>query len=415
MWTDAPNPRYGEPARRPPVVARQDARTPWQSARLPLGVVLGALTGPVELVYVTLAGVALLPGLVSARVRRHGARWIGAASATLATLERRRLDTFFGTDESTVYDNRRAFAYLAIRWLVGLLGACVLSLLLVGLWGVAAMAWSWLAGGRLWPLESAGSSGGAVVTQDVFLLAVPGLVLLFLNIAGIAGVAVLDRRLAQRLLGPSRQELLGQRITQLATTRANVVDAVTDERRRIERDLHDGVQQRLVALGMLLGRARREGAGESIAELLEQAHEESRHALDDLREVAWRVYPAALDNGGLHAALESVAERAALPVHIDNSLSAGTTARVDAVAYFVVSEAVTNAAKHSGASLVTVHVCEEEAVLRVLVDDDGVGGADPGGAGLSGLARRVAALDGTFRVDSPDGGPTTVAAELPCV
>jgi signal transduction histidine kinase len=194
-----------------------------------------------------------------------------------------------------------------------------------------------------------------------------------------------------------------------------MMDAVDGERRRIERDLHDGVQQRLVALGMLIGRARRSHHPDRADQLLLQAHEESRRALTELREVAWRVYPTVLDEAGLHAALETVAERTTLPVHLTYDVEAPPAPRqVETVAYFVVSEAVTNVVKHSGATRIKVALHRDGPTLAVRVEDDGTGGADPAGGGLNGLASRVAALDGRFRVDSPAGGPTTVIAELPC-
>jgi signal transduction histidine kinase len=193
-------------------------------------------------------------------------------------------------------------------------------------------------------------------------------------------------------------------------SRAGIVEAVDAERRRIERDLHDGLQQRVVALGMLLGRARRSGS----ADLVRQAHEESQRILDELREIAWRVYPSALDNLGLAEALDAVAERSAVPVRIRCELADEPPRPVATAAYFTVREAVTNAAKHSGATMITVLVTRRDATAMARVTDDGVGGADPHGGGLAGLARRVAALDGQFAVVSPPGGPTVVEARLPC-
>ncbi|WP_408055803.1 sensor histidine kinase [Streptomyces lycii] len=208
--------------------------------------------------------------------------------------------------------------------------------------------------------------------------------------------------------------MLERRIDELAASRAGILEAVDAERRRIERDVHDGVQQRLVALAMLLGRARRSKDPEHGAELLRQAHEASREVLGELREVIWRVYPTALDSLGLKEALAGVAERCSLPLRMDCSVPPGLPGPVETAAYFVVSESVTNAAKHSGARRVTVTVGQHGAVLRVTVEDDGTGGADPSGSGLSGLRQRVAALDGAFTVSSPPGGPTTITAELPC-
>lgn len=245
----------------------------------------------------------------------------------------------------------------------------------------------------------------------VAYVVVGGVVLVFLNLQGLVGMVVLERRVAGWSLGPSRRELLERRIGELAASRAGVVEVVDQERRRIERDLHDGVQQRLVALGVLLGRARRQGD----SELLRQAHREAREVLRDLREVAWRVYPAALDTVGLRDALAAVVERSGVPVRLVYEVEGRLPRPVETAVYFVVCEAVTNAAKHSGAVSVSVEVMAAGSGVRVRVCDDGCGGADVSGGGLSGLARRVAALDGRFSVSSPVGGPTVVVAELPCV
>lgn len=174
---------------------------------------------------------------------------------------------------------------------MGLLGVLVLSAALIGL----AYGISWI---FILLLNDVRHPGNLAMSS------VAGLFLLFLSLQGTFGVAGLETRLARYYLGPSHHEELERRIEQLATSRAGVIAAVNDERRRIERDLHDGVQQRLVALGMLLGRALRSQDGRRAEELLRQAHEESGQALTELREVAWRVYPTVLDEAGLRAALK---------------------------------------------------------------------------------------------------------------
>jgi signal transduction histidine kinase len=331
------------------------------------------------------------------------------AVCRLAALERRRIVVLLGgTGGSTDQPPARALRHLAARVPVGLLGGAVLALLAVGVAFAATILWAW-ATASPWPFEPDSS---VITTGVVLYYVLPGIVLLYLALAGAAGVARWERTLLARLLAPSREERLTQRVEELSRTRDAIVAAVDDERRRIERDLHDGVQQRLVALGMLLGRARRHP--DRAAELVAQAHDEAQRALVELRDVSWRVYPAALDTGGLAAALESVAERAPLPVRIRCDLPVEPPASVRAAAWFVISEAVTNAAKHSGALGVDVEVAMVDGRLRTTVRDDGAGGADPAGGGLSGLARRVAAADGVFGVDSPPGGPTVVTAELPC-
>ncbi|MCS7476057.1 sensor histidine kinase [Umezawaea endophytica] len=320
--------------------------------------------------------------------------------ARLADLERRRLLVFLGIDSAEPLD-RQARRFVAVRAPVGLLGGFVLVWLFYGLYFAVVIGWR-VATGVL----------GPSTFVEVGWTALVGVVLLFVEAQGILGVVALERGVAHRFLGPGERELLRRRIDQLALSRAGIVEAVDAERRRIERDLHDGVQQRLVTLGMLLGRARRNPA--KAEDLLRQAHEESSRVLEDLREVAWRVYPTALDSLGLREALAAVADRSAIPVRIDVELAGDVAAPVETAAYFVVCEAVTNAAKHSGAGVITVEVGRDEEVVRVRVEDDGRGGADPDGGGLAGLARRVSALDGRFAVTSPVGGPTEITAELPC-
>ncbi|MBR8641350.1 hypothetical protein KEF29_23615 [Streptomyces tuirus] len=231
------------------------------------------------------------------------------------------------------------------------------------------------------------------------------------------GLAARDARMAQRLLGPGESSRLAARVEELIASRASVVEAIDAERRRIERDLHDGVQQQLVALALLLARAKRsaglvphevpptDGSSSSgLVSILDQAHENALQALTELRDVAWRVYPAILDDRGLDAALSALAARSAVPVRIDYQLPHRLPRTVEPVAYFAVSEAVTNAAKHSASDIIGVKIRSLEGRAVITVTDNGVGGADPSGAGLSGLARRVAAVEGNMRVTSPQAG-----------
>ncbi|MFF2845977.1 sensor histidine kinase [Streptomyces sp. NPDC058001] len=369
--------------------------------RLAIGLVLGACTAAVELAFVLLSGLALLPVQAWPRGRRAVLRPVGAAGRWLAERERARLGAFLGIRCSPVYMDGQALRYLAARWPLGLLGAVVLLCALIGAGYGSAIIFGWVISDVRHP-------------SDLVLTSFAGLLLLFMAAQGAAGVGTLERRVARRFLDPSEQEELRRRIEQLFTSRAGVVEVVHDERRRIERDLHDGVQQRLVALGMLLGRALRSQDPDRTDQLLRQAHQESRHALTDLREVAWRVYPTALDEAGLKTALDTVAERSAVPVLLDYRVPDEPRGAVAAVAYFVVSEAVTNTVKHAEATRIEVVIEETGGTLRVRIEDDGRGGADRGGGGLIGLARRTAALDGTFDVVSPLGGPTVITAELPC-
>uniref|UniRef100_UPI001A95567F sensor histidine kinase n=1 Tax=Actinomadura roseirufa TaxID=2094049 RepID=UPI001A95567F len=368
---------------------------------------LGAASAGAELVLLVAAAPVLAYALAFSRGPRKAPRIVARGARWLTELERRRLAVFLGEHGPAEYGPPRAVAYLVLRVPAGLLGGVILLLIAYGAVSAAMLATSWWITGDY--LHGIPPSWGIVLYT-----AIAGLVLLFLAVQGLAGVVALERSVARRCLGPSPLEEYERRIAQLSVTRAQVVDAVDDERRRIERDLHDGVQQRLVALGMLIGRARRAEDAARAADLLGQAHEESRRALEDLREVSWRVYPAALDGEGLRAALETVAERSPLPVTIGYDVPARPPHAVETAAYFVICEAVTNAAKHSGARRVRVRVAAHGTMLRVRIEDDGSGGADPDGGGLAGLARRVAALDGGFGVSSPPGGPTVVEADLPC-
>ncbi|MFE2347189.1 sensor histidine kinase [Kitasatospora cineracea] len=355
-------------------------------ARRAVGVLLGVLATPLLLLHLPLA---VLPGAA-------------AVTGRLGALERARRTAWSGDRYPAHYrpEPRALRHYLAVRAGTGLVAAVVL-----GLVGFGAVLAGLLALGAV-----RGSLGWTDLAGQVLL----GGVLLFLAVQGLVSLAALEARLAGDCFGPSEAELLRLRVAELADSRAAVLHAVDAERRRIERDLHDGVQQRLVALRLLLARAGRGADPGRTAELLAQAHRESGELLTELREVAWRVHPSALDALGLDEALAGLAARTALPLRIRCALPGPLPQPVRTAAYFVVSECVTNAAKHSGAAAVEVRVEAVGARLTVEVGDDGAGGADPDGGGLAGLRARVAALDGTLRVHSPRGGPTLVTAELPC-
>ncbi|MFE3119945.1 sensor histidine kinase [Streptomyces niveus] len=370
-------------------------------ARLGVGLVIGSGTAVFELPFSLLVGVALLLVRAWPRGRRAVMRPVTACARRLVDLERHRLRTLLDERVSASYEPAGALLYLAARWALGLFGAVMVATAAISAGYGTFFVYAW----AITDLNHPGT---------LALATFGGLFLLFLCVQGFFVVASLEGQLARHFLGPSRQEALEQRIEQLAVSRAGVVDVVHDERRRIERDLHDGVQQQLVALGMLLGRARRSGDARHADELLRQAHEHSSNALNELREVAWRVYPTVLDEAGLRAALETVAERSPLPVRLRCRLGGEPPKAAATVAYFVVSESVTNAVKHSGATSIEVRVVEDTRTLRIRVTDDGKGGADLSGSGLFGLARRVDALDGLLRIDSPPGGPTTITAEIPC-
>jgi signal transduction histidine kinase len=224
------------------------------------------------------------------------------------------------------------------------------------------------------------------------------------------------RAAVTRLMLTPRDGELGHRLTDVRASRARLVDAFDAERRRIERDLHDGAQQRLVSLNVLLGLARLDaGPGLPLAEQLARAQEQVGLAVDELRELSRGVHPKALTDHGLAAAAENLAARSVLPVTVDIRLPHRMPVPVETTAYFVIAEALTNATKHSAATGVEVTARLHTDVLTLSVSDDGTGGATPeGGTGLTGLADRVAAADGRLRISSPPGGPTLVHVELPC-
>ncbi|MGV9265303.1 sensor histidine kinase [Kitasatospora sp. NPDC003701] len=238
--------------------------------------------------------------------------------------------------------------------------------------------------------------------------------------------AAIDRMLVETLLYPGA---LSERVRELEDDRGTVVDTAAADLRRIERDLHDGAQARLVALAMDLGMAK-EKLNETetpedvaaAAKMVGAAHGEVKLALQELRDLARGIHPAVLTDRGLDAALSAVAARCTVPdgvkVHVELTTPDGTVERpdsaVEGIAYFTVSELLTNVSKHAGARSATVDVWRAADQLMLLVRDDGKGGAAPyPGSGLAGLAERIRAVDGVFLVESPHGGPTTVTVELP--
>lgn len=230
------------------------------------------------------------------------------------------------------------------------------------------------------------------------------------------GWANVDRALTRRLLG-RRGADLEARVAALETSRAAAVDSAEAERRRIERDLHDGAQQRLIALAMGLGVAREridtdpKGSGELVA----LAHEEAKAALRELRDLVRGIHPAILEDRGLDAALSAVIARTPIPVQVHVEVPERPAPAVESTAYFVVSEALTNVTKHARATSASVEIFRNDNRLHIEVSDNGIGGADPAtGTGLRGLRDRVDALDGAWSVSSPPGGPTTLRVELPC-
>ncbi|MER5763245.1 sensor domain-containing protein [Streptomyces sp. NPDC002082] len=229
----------------------------------------------------------------------------------------------------------------------------------------------------------------------------------------VRALTTVDRLLVCGLLGPSR---LAHRVSELESDRGVVVDTAAADLRRIERDLHDGAQARLVALAMDLGLAKEKLTEDprAAARMVDEAHGEVKIALQELRDLARGIHPAVLTDRGLDAALSSVASRCAVPVRVAVDLPARPAAAIEGIAYFTVSELLQNVSKHARARTAGVDVWKSGERLLIQVADDGVGGADAvAGSGLAGLAERLDSVDGLLVVDSPAGGGTTVTAELP--
>ncbi|MEV0147256.1 MULTISPECIES: sensor domain-containing protein [unclassified Nonomuraea] len=245
---------------------------------------------------------------------------------------------------------------------------------------------------------------------EAVLASVAGLGMLVVTAYAVRGMAWLHGTLAVVLLGGSEEE-------RLRASRARGVDAAETERRRIERDLHDGAQQRLLSVAVDLGRARTklDTDPEEARALIEQAHAGTKAAIQELRDLARGIHPAILSDRGLDAALSALAARAPIRVDVSVEVEERPPAAVESIAYFIVAEALANLAKHAAATEASVRVAREGGGVTVDVWDDGIGGAvvHPGG-GLAGLADRAATIDGVLVLHSPVGGPTIVRAELPC-
>jgi signal transduction histidine kinase len=357
-----------------------------------------------------------------------------AASMLIGWFERLRVEALIGVriPSSTrpdpaqpawrryLFDGRpwRAVLHLTAVSLWGLLAGTVTAVLVSACLALAALPLyrSVLPAGKLsLPLVPS-----LPASPLVWGIGLAGLLLLPLVARGLVGV---DLALARWLLGPANTERvaeLTQRVETLTQTREMTVDSVELERRRIERDLHDGPQQRLVAIAMDLGMARQKLDDDPARarELLDKAHAAAKEAIVEMRQVARGIHPPVLTDRGLDAALSALAARSPVPVSVQVRLAHRPSPTIEAIAYFCVSEALTNVAKHSGARAASVQVSEQTldqgSTLRVEVCDDGRGGADPArGTGLSGLRQRLAAVDGVLTVHSPPGEGTRLTMLLP--
>ena len=264
-----------------------------------------------------------------------------------------------------------------------------------------------------WTIRSMGRE--LVYLVWALLIAVPATVLIVAPPAARRFVHH-DRHTASRWLGPTNVEILKQRVDYLQGSRAAVVLATDEERRRIERDLHDGAQQRLLSLALNLGMAREAITEPSPeADAIVAAHDEALAALSELRQFVRGLHPAVLNDRGLDAAISGIAARAKIPIRVSVKVEPRCPASIEAVAYFVVSEALTNVAKHSTALIASVTINRRGSKLHIQVSDDGRGGATvkPGG-GIAGLIQRIGSVDGRLSLRSPVGGPTVIEVVLPC-
>jgi signal transduction histidine kinase len=266
----------------------------------------------------------------------------------------------------------------------------------------------WYGYGVFWPMSNA---------LEAWLALPQGAALLLIGLTGAPWLMWLHLRFAKFFLAPTRSVELRQRVQRLTETRADAVDTQAAELRRIERDLHDGAQARLVSLSMNIGLAEEllKRDPDAAVRLLAEARESSGAALAELRHLVRGIHPPVLAERGLDGAVRALALTVPARVDVDIELPGDLPTPVESAAYFAVAEVLANVAKHSTARTAWVHMRHTRGALAISVGDDGAGGADPAsGTGLRGIERRLAAFDGTMVVDSPPGGPTVVTMELPC-
>ncbi|MFE0809881.1 sensor histidine kinase [Streptomyces sp. NPDC058794] len=412
-----------------PLVGRREAVVRTVSAALAAMRQLAGGLGTAVLAFVLLGGIALTAVTCLVGVGLWAAPAALRALHALAGRERERLGRWGG--EVIAPDpppaglrpaladpvTRRELRWLARHGTLGLLlGLLGVLLPLCAVRDTTFPLWWWL----LLPEDATTTSVGIGTAQSW----PDALAAALLGVGWVAILLGLGPGMARAQAGPGRRLLaagpdvdLSMRVAELTATRAAALDAHATELRRIERSLHDGAQNRLVSVTVLLGAARRMAGRDPAGAdaLLERAQSAAEQALAELRGVARGILPPVLADRGLAGALSGLAADCAVPCRVDAQVPGRCAASVEATAYFVVAEALTNIAKHSGARRASVTVRGDGGRLRVLVEDDGRGGADEsGGSGLTGIRRRVAAHDGSLRLASPPGGPTTLEVDLPC-
>lgn len=381
--------------------------------------------------------ISLLIGLIGSGIAAIPAAGIGliplavAALAlyAIAVVERMRVGGLFRLAipalpmrQSRRTDWLRIPATLGLQYIDGRNLRALGHVLIISLLGLLAIAALWLIGlgaaTSFTPLVNSDATLFGLGPVPGFLWPLLGVALVIAGISALVGLSVTHRALSKQLMVPSREEEL-QRIARTADRRhVSAVRAADVERSRIERDLHDGVQPRLVSIGMTLGLARQKLDSDTAAaaSLIDEAHASTKAAITELRQLARGIHTAVLDDRGLDAALSALAARSHIPVQLDVRLDRRCSRDAEAAMYFVIAEALTNAAKHAKSSTIRVAVRQrDDGTLWGRVDDDGIGGAQrvPGG-GIDGIESRVVAARGSFALQSPTGGPTALEVSLPC-
>lgn len=373
------------------------------------GLPLGALGLGYALVALG-AGIALAPagvGLPLIAVTLGGARWFGAVHRVLA----RRLLGLEVAEPPQLRPARGVVGWLRARLADPLGWRAVVFLVIKPVLGVltfALAAVSWLGGPGLVVYAVVLAQWG--IGPILLLPAAVGVTLVWTARRVTHGLVQTDRVLVQALLSPTT---LSERVRDLEHSRAQAVDDAAAQLRRIERDLHDGTQTRLVALALKLGMAREEPDADRARELLHTAHVQVKETLTELRDLVRGIHPPILD-AGLPAAMESLLARSPVPAKLDIDLRDQPSPAIETIAYYCTAELLTNVARHAEARFTTVGLVQRGDRLRLRVVDDGTGGARlGGGTGLTGLTQRVRTVDGRLDIDSPRGGPTTVTVDLP--
>ena len=374
------------------------------------GLSVGIATSIVFIGFPVLA-VTLLLSHLGANVERERAAL--ALGAPIGRLARRAPDAVLFRRFVRFLRDRATWKELAYLLLLGPLGTLL---------GTAAIAlWSAVLALAVAPaVQSAAPSGSLLDQLGLWWSLLGPVAAVAVAFAAIAGTRALSSglgTLAYVLLAPDEHEQLVARVSELETTRAGAVESADARLRRIERDLHDGAQHRLAFITMELGRARAKLPDDPAGaeRLLAGAHEESKRAMAELRDLVRGIHPSVLTDRGLDAAISGIGERCPMPVDVTVDVVQRPPAAQETAAYYVVAEALTNVTRHSGARRAGVDVALRDGRLVVTVTDDGSGGAAGApGSGLAGLRQRIEALDGTLTIDSPPGGPTRIRAELPC-